>query len=100
MNRAGAGIAAVAILASVGMSHAQDRPTYDSLWRSVTQNPACPPTNFPDFILVQCKGELTIWYFTRPNHPAHPGVIKREATMNDGAWYMGEQGWSFGPDSI
>ena len=51
------------------------------------------------FILVTCKDKLTLWYFTKPNHPAHPGVIKRIIEEKDGGFVAHEEGSSFGPDS-
>jgi len=74
------------------------QPTFDALWRSITQNPGCPVTTTPTFYVVQCKGELILWYFTKPGHPAHPAVIKREMVMKDGAVTAHEEGWSFGSD--
>jgi hypothetical protein len=99
MKTVWAGLFAAATLIPALPGAAQERPTYDGLWREQTQTRACPATTTPDLILVQCKGELIIWYFTRANHPAHPGVIKRDIFQKDGAWYASEQGWSFGPDS-
>jgi hypothetical protein len=88
-----------ALLPALPAAASPARPTYDSLWRALATTPNCPPSVTLDLILVQCKGELTIWYFTRPNHAAHPGVIKREITTKNGDWFASEQGWSFGPDS-
>jgi hypothetical protein len=41
---------------------------------------------------------LTLWYFTKPNHPAHPGVIRRTGIQKNGAWVMREHGYSFASD--
>jgi hypothetical protein len=86
------------VLASPGV--AADRPTYDSLWAEATHNADCKPSDQADFILVRCEGEMTYWYFTKPNHPAHPGVIERVLTQEpDGSWVAKEHGQSFAPDS-
>jgi hypothetical protein len=76
------------------------QPTYESLWREATAEPACTPADYPDLIVVTCKARLTLWYFTKPNHPAHPGVIQRVITQQaDGTWVAHEYGSSFGPES-
>jgi hypothetical protein len=75
-------------------------PTFQSLWSQVAANPACKSANYPDFTLVTCDSEMTMWYFTKPNHPAYPGVIKRMIKQrSDGAWVAQEDGHSFAPDS-
>ncbi len=56
---------------------ADEHSTYDTLWHEATTGAECKPTNYSDFTLVTCPRILTLWYFTKPNHPAHPGVIKR-----------------------
>jgi hypothetical protein len=56
---------------------AEDSPTFQRLWQSASQNPDCKPAEYPDFFPVTCEKQLTLWYFTKPNHPAHPAVIKR-----------------------
>jgi hypothetical protein len=76
------------------------QPTYESLWREATTDPGCTPTDYPDLVLVTCKARLMLWYFTKPNHPAHPGVIQRIITQQaDGTWVAQEHGSSFGPES-
>lgn len=62
-------------------------------------DPDCKPSQFPDFILVTCEHEKTLWYFIKANHPAHPGVIKRYLYEKDGAWYAKEDGHSFASDA-
>jgi hypothetical protein len=80
--------------------HAQERPTYKSLWEAAAHDSDCAPAQYPDFILVTCKKAYTLWYFTKPNHPANPGVIKRAVVQDStGAIRTKVQGWSFAPDS-
>lgn len=90
----------VSVLAlSTGPAWAQDRPTYGSLWATATQRQGCAPADYADFILVSCLPELTLWYFTKPDHPAHPGVIKRTVVQENGdAWIAREHGYSFASD--
>jgi hypothetical protein len=80
---------------------AQDHPTYQSLWAEATSDQDCKASDYPDFTLVTCNKKMTLWYFTKPNHPAHPGVIKRSIEQGaDGSGVAHEDGYSFGPDSV
>jgi len=49
--------------------------------------------------VLSCKRAQTFWYFTKPSHPAHPGIIKRYLVEKDGAWYVKEEGHSFASDA-
>jgi hypothetical protein len=77
---------------------AQDHSTYDAFRRDVEEK-NCPKTELPDFTMFQCEKEMTFYYFTKPNHPAHPGVVERVLTQKDGAFYVTENGRSFAPDA-
>jgi hypothetical protein len=77
----------------------QTHPSYESLWHSATQKTNCVPASYSDFTLVTCKDDLILWYFTKPNHPAHPGVIKRIFEEKKEGWVAREEGHSFAPDS-
>jgi hypothetical protein len=77
---------------------AEGRPSYQSLWATATQKPGCTPADYPDLVVVTCREELTLWYFTKPGHPAHPGVIKRTIVLENGVWNAYEHGYSFASD--
>jgi hypothetical protein len=51
------------------------------------------------FCPVHLRAAVYIWYLTKPNHPAHPGIIKRYLYQQDGAWYTKEEGRSFASDA-
>jgi hypothetical protein len=92
-------ISAFALLITTPL-RAQDNSTFESVWNSVVQNPDCKPTDYSDFVLVNCNAQLTLWYFTKPNHPAHPGVVKRQIYQEkDGTWLAREEGRSFASDA-
>ena len=77
----------------------KDRITYDSLWVEATKDGSCVLSDHGDFYLVDCRADLTLWYFTKPNHPAHPGVIRRQLVQEvGGGWNDHVQGYSFGTD--
>ncbi|HEY3146794.1 MAG TPA: hypothetical protein VGJ75_10605 [Dongiaceae bacterium] len=88
-----------ALSTSSGLAMAQEHPPYQSLWDEASHDPGCSSSEYVDLVLVKCDRGLTLWYFTKPNHPAHPGVIKRTLTQKaDGAWIAQEQGSSFAAD--
>lgn len=78
---------------------AEERATYQSLLNSVSNNPDCKSSQFSDFTLFDCEKDMALWYFTKPNHPANPGVIERKIEQNAEGVSVHEQGWSFAPDS-
>ena len=73
--------------------------SFQELWDAVAHDPDCKPSQFPDFVLFACERQYTFWYLTKPNHPAHPGIIKRYLYQQDGAWYAKEEGRSFASDA-
>ncbi len=79
--------------------NARELLSFQGLWETVKHDPDCKSSQFPNFILVTCEEEHTLWYFTKPNHPAYPGVIERSLFEKDGAWYAKEDGHSFAPDA-
>ncbi len=86
------------LLAAAPVS-AGEPAAFQTLWDALARNPDCKPSQFPDFVVFTCKQEQTFWYFTKPNHPAHPGIIKRYLVEKDGAWYVKEEGHSFASDA-
>jgi hypothetical protein len=78
---------------------AEERATYQSLLSSVSKNADCKSSEFPDFTLYDCEKDMALWYFTKENHPANPGVIERKIEQNGQGVSVHEQGWSFAPDS-
>jgi len=89
------------LLFGQSVAGAEEQPTYEGLRTLAEQDPSCIPNDHLDFVLVDCiKSQFTLWYFTKPNHPAHPGVIKRQAVQSDdGGWTMKLDGFSFASDS-
>jgi hypothetical protein len=73
--------------------------SFQELWDAVAHDPDCKPSQFPDFVLFTCERQYTFWYLTKPNHPAHPGIIKRYLYQQDGAWNAKEEGRSFASDA-
>lgn len=78
---------------------AQERPTYDQLWEQISGNSGCTPTEQPDFTMFACKADRALWYFTKPNNPAHPGVIKRVVVSDGKGVVIQTNGWSFASEA-
>jgi hypothetical protein len=87
--------ASTAVLAATSQpSH--DHPKFVELWRQATRPAGTTITEYPDFTMVKSKDGLTYYYFTKSNHFAHPGVVKRAMTRNpDGGWSQKIDGTSF-----
>jgi hypothetical protein len=93
------GLALTLALLIASPAGASDPPSYAGLWAEAITNERCAPREFTDFFMGVCPDRLTFSYFTKPNHPAHPGVIRRWPTQVGDSWVMQEEGWSFAPDS-
>jgi hypothetical protein len=78
---------------------AEDPSSYQSLWNEVASDPDCTPSQYPDTTLFTCETKMTLWYFTKANHPANPGVIERKLHQDKDGISVHEDGWSFAPDS-
>jgi len=78
---------------------AADRPTYESLWNEITHDHGCVPSEQRDYTMFTCDADHALWYFTKPSHPAHPGVVKRAVVQENEAMVIRTRGWSFAPDA-
>src|SRR6201992_965298 len=67
------------------------------MWDDIAARADCSKTDYPKLTMFTCDGGTTLWYFTRPGHAAHPGVIERSfITDADGGTSVQEDGRSFG----
>jgi hypothetical protein len=90
-------LVAVAVLIA-GSAFSQEG-SYADLWKAATAAGGHAVTDFPDFIMVRSPDGLTLNYFTKEGHFAHPGVITRTISERDDAWYSTVNGRSFGSDA-
>jgi len=49
-------------------------------------------------VVFTCEKDLTIWYFTVPGTPAHPGVMKRTLVSDSDGTSFKEDARSYGSD--
>lgn len=87
------------LLLTAAPASAGEPTSFQELWDAVAHDPDCKPSQFPDFVPFTCERQYTFWYLTKPNHPAHPGIVKRYLYQQDGAWYAKEEGRSFASDA-
>jgi hypothetical protein len=81
-------------LALPGSALAQDKATYESLLDQ-TRASGCAPREFSDLLLMTCTHDKSLWYFTKPSHAAHPGVIRRGVEQEGDEIFIRTRGWSF-----
>jgi hypothetical protein len=54
------------------------RPNCDVMWnRIVAHGHDCGWHDHEDFVVLACKSDKLVWYFTKPNNPAHPAMLKK-----------------------
>ena len=73
-------------------------PSFNDLLQPVLHDPTCKLNDQPTFRLFACANGTTLWYFTKPTHPAYPGVIKRVLSCGPAGCAVREEGTSFAPD--
>jgi hypothetical protein len=89
-----------ATLAGSFALHAEDRPTFDSLWQLANSKPDHRTIDEGSDVRVEVPSEQTLYFFTKPGQPMHPGVVKRSVVTNGGHVDIQTLAWSFGPDNI
>ncbi len=73
--------------------------TFKQVFVRVASDPDCKQSEYADFFLFTCEKEMALWYFTKPNHAAFPGVIKRSIIQQGNDSYAQEEGQSFASDA-
>ncbi len=92
-------VLAIGLLLSAIPARAAEHASFKDLWDEAAQCQGSTTKEYPDFTMVVCDGGRTYYYFTKPNHPAFPGVIKRTMIQKDGAWSVREDGHSYASDA-
>ena len=87
-------IAALYALAALSATLAQERPkdTFESLWNDATAA-FHKTTEYDAYTMVEAGNAF--YYFTKPGHYAHPGVVRRVLTERGGRFHIDTEGWSF-----
>jgi hypothetical protein len=82
-----------------GAAKAAENETYESLLNSVIQAKDCTRRDDVDLMIFSCEKTQSLWYFTKPGHPAHPGVVRKTVEEEAGTVSVRERGWSFASDA-
>jgi hypothetical protein len=72
--------------------------TFDEEFKSVEKQ-GCKKGEQSDFIFFLCEREPAQYYFTKPNTPAYPGVLKRYFKIENGMTYLATDAYSWGDDA-
>jgi hypothetical protein len=73
---------------------AQDDLTFDGM-RAQMEVKGCVPRDYAGYTVFTCEKEQADYYFTAPEHPAAPAVVKRFLNRDVAT----ETWWSFGGDA-
>ena len=93
-------LALVAILGLTAASTAiAAEMSFEEYWNQATHSPGIVTKQYPKVTVITDKKNLTVYIFTKPNNPAHPGVIVRKLVNEKNGAYFDTEGHSYGPDS-
>ena len=93
-------LALVAIVGlTVGSAAMAAQMSFDDYWNQATHSPGAVTKQYPQATVVTDEKNLTVFIFTKPNNPAHPGVIVRKLVNDSSGAYFDTEGHSYGPDS-
>ena len=90
-------LAALAIGLSAGAAAADPPETYHSLRAAVAARSDCKAVDLHNTTLFRCEKDETLWYFTTPRNPAHPGVMERYFEQTPQGGVIKEKVWA--PDT-
>ncbi len=91
-------VCAVAAIATGAIAQTKPKDTFESLWRDATEGEHTL-TEYDDYTMVETGGGVVYYYFTKSNHYAYPGVIRRALTQVNGRYFVDTQGWSFASEA-
>jgi hypothetical protein len=83
----------------LGSAAVAARLTYDDYWNEASHKPGATTKEYPHAIVITDEKNFTVYIFTKPNSPAHPGVIVRKLLNGRNRAYFHTEGHSDGPDS-
>jgi len=92
-------VLAMAVVLSVGSSAVAAGTTFDHYWNEATHRPGIVVKEYPETTVVTDADDFAVYFFTKPNNPAHPGVIIRKLVNEKDGAYFETEGHSDGPDS-
>ena len=73
--------------------------TFQETWDAIAGQSDCKNTDYPDLVIFTCDKDMALWYFTKPNNAAHPGIVRRAVVEESGGVAVHESGRSYGSDA-
>ena len=73
--------------------------TFNDYWNQATHAPGAVTKEYPHATVITDEKNFTVYIFTKPGDPAHPGVIVRKLVNGPNGAYFDTLGHSDGPDS-
>ena len=87
------------LLGMSGWANAQP-PDRDALFKEVSQKAGARVRDEPGIVRVEVDSERAIYFFTQPDHFAHPSVIIRKVEQRDGTVGLRTQGFTSGDKAV
>jgi len=72
---------------------------FEVYWKIATHAPGATTKEYPKATVITDEKNFTVYVFTKPDNPAHPGVIVRKLVNEKDGAYFDTDGYSDGPDS-
>lgn len=91
-----AAIIAVIVAFAASTAAAQEKETFEGLWKKATAVPHTV-TERDGFTMVETEGAF--YYFSKEGHYAHPSVVRRGLAERNGQFFVDTQGWSFAAEA-
>jgi hypothetical protein len=82
-----------------GWANAQP-PDRDALFMEVSQKTGARVRDEPGIVRVEVDSERAIYFFTQPDHFAHPSVVIRKVEQRDGTIGFRTQGFTSGDKAV
>jgi hypothetical protein len=90
---------ALSICALFGATaHTQERVTYEDLWNDAITQPDAKIEESDGARLVTFPNELTLYFFSKPNSPQHPSVVRWTLQRAERGHCSKMDSWYFGSD--
>jgi hypothetical protein len=90
---------AMTVTLGIASSAIAAEKTFNDYWNEATHAPGAITKQYPRATAITDQKNLTVYIFTKPGDPAHPGVIVRKVVNENGHGDIVTDGHSYGPDS-
>ncbi|MGH6872668.1 MAG: hypothetical protein ACREHE_14295 [Rhizomicrobium sp.] len=70
-------LATLAVVLAASAALGDPPRSYHDLYAAILVRHDCKSFALHNATLYRCEKDQTLWYFTTPRNPAHPGVVER-----------------------